>query len=619
MNIYEPSAMTNTASEALDKHASPFTSEEAENLAGMVANRRALFEKNKINLKKTHVPAQTKNLTQFSKNSSRKVNTDQLTIPGRTINTFVVDTFGIKRCESDKENRLQCEGQASLKNINSNKNDRSSNTMPLWSMSEETSKELYIPLSVKQAKLCFEKTLEMPSLIAAKRNEKNSNVPNRAYRTESVVLPENNSLKAKPQQESFQSISSASPDIINSLSSTSTSSSISSSNSIESGTRLGHNTNYYPLVLQPTHIQFQNHKNSSNPDNETMMTVEIKSQIKCKSNNIANKIKKLESKFSRCEEQVTNNQQIGSTRFKTTLPTLANESFISNNSSSNKFSHQSPKFLQLFQKQMDINNSNKNSKNLGSEEADTLTNNSELIPGTNNLRKMTSSSSIGSSTSSASSTNENELTETTKTLKVDNAPCVLPSILRSGRQNYTPSDVTQKAFNKLENTPMFNTPAWKPATNTAKQTTRSSYAQPGGFVKNNAAIFNRNSDPLGAHGFKKVKTSACTAREALIRWCRNRTVDYDNVSIENFSSSWSNGLAFCALLHHFMPDAFDYEALSDIDPRHNFELAFKIAEDKAGIVSLLDVDDMIEMGNSPDWKCVFTYVHSIYQRFKETS
>ena len=41
--------------------------------------------------------------------------------------------------------------------------------------------------------------------------------------------------------------------------------------------------------------------------------------------------------------------------------------------------------------------------------------------------------------------------------------------------------------------------------------------------------------------------------------------------------------------------------------------------DKAGIVQLLDVDDMIEMGNSPDWKCVFTYVHSIYARFKEES
>lgn len=102
-----------------------------------------------------------------------------------------------------------------------------------------------------------------------------------------------------------------------------------------------------------------------------------------------------------------------------------------------------------------------------------------------------------------------------------------------------------------------------------------------------------------------------------MRWCRKMTEEYENVSINNFSSSWSNGLAFCALIHHFMPDSFDYSVLSGENRRENFELAFRIAEDKAGIVSLLDVDDMIEMGNSPDWKCVFTYVHSIYQRFKE--
>ena len=59
-------------------------------------------------------------------------------------------------------------------------------------MSEETSKELNIPLSVKQAKLCFERSLEMPNSITAKRSENNMNVSKRAYRNEPAVLPENN-------------------------------------------------------------------------------------------------------------------------------------------------------------------------------------------------------------------------------------------------------------------------------------------------------------------------------------------------------------------------------------------------------------------------------------------
>lgn len=51
-----------------------------------------------------------------------------------------------------------------------------------------------------------------------------------------------------------------------------------------------------------------------------------------------------------------------------------------------------------------------------------------------------------------------------------------------------------------------------------------------------------------------------------------------NVKLENFSTSWADGLAFCALLHHFLPDAFDYSKLSPETRRHNFTLAFKLAE-----------------------------------------
>jgi hypothetical protein len=78
--------------------------------------------------------------------------------------------------------------------------------------------------------------------------------------------------------------------------------------------------------------------------------------------------------------------------------------------------------------------------------------------------------------------------------------------------------------------------------------------------------------------FNRVKANATSARESLLRWCRKMTEDYENVDIENFSSSWSNGLAFCALVNHFMPDAFDYTELDASNPRYNFDLAFRVAE-----------------------------------------
>lgn len=36
---------------------------------------------------------------------------------------------------------------------------------------------------------------------------------------------------------------------------------------------------------------------------------------------------------------------------------------------------------------------------------------------------------------------------------------------------------------------------------------------------------------------------------------------------------------------------------------------------KAGIVALLDVDDMVIMGNSPDWKCIMCYGKAIAHPF----
>ncbi|XP_020713972.1 smoothelin-like protein 1 isoform X11 [Ceratitis capitata] len=112
-----------------------------------------------------------------------------------------------------------------------------------------------------------------------------------------------------------------------------------------------------------------------------------------------------------------------------------------------------------------------------------------------------------------------------------------------------------------------------------------------------------------------LNARAATVKEQLLQWCQSKTQEYENVQISNFSASWSDGLAFCALIHHFLPDAFDYTQLTPKNRRQNFELAFTVADEKAGIAPLLDVEDMVEM-KRPDWKCVFIYVQSIYRRFR---
>ncbi|KAK7879736.1 hypothetical protein WMY93_030663 [Mugilogobius chulae] len=106
--------------------------------------------------------------------------------------------------------------------------------------------------------------------------------------------------------------------------------------------------------------------------------------------------------------------------------------------------------------------------------------------------------------------------------------------------------------------------------------------------------------------------NANTIKQMLLDWCRAKTRSYEHVDIQNFSSSWSNGMAFCALVHHFFPEAFDYSSLNPSDRRHNFDLAFSTAERMVDCPQLLDVDDMVKM-REPDWKCVYTYLQEFYR------
>ncbi|KAB1266203.1 Smoothelin-like protein 2 [Camelus dromedarius] len=156
--------------------------------------------------------------------------------------------------------------------------------------------------------------------------------------------------------------------------------------------------------------------------------------------------------------------------------------------------------------------------------------------------------------------------------------------------------------------------------------------------------------------------STSSIKQILLEWCRSKTIGYQarqagpaagprpeaaHVDLQNFSSSWSDGMAFCALVHSFFPDAFDYSALSPTQRRQNFELAFTMAEGRdvipgrvsvasrmkkgvspfslhkldntwnlANCERLIEVEDMMVMGRKPDPMCVFTYVQSLYNHLR---
>uniref|UniRef100_A0A8D2JDV6 EH domain binding protein 1 n=1 Tax=Varanus komodoensis TaxID=61221 RepID=A0A8D2JDV6_VARKO len=59
------------------------------------------------------------------------------------------------------------------------------------------------------------------------------------------------------------------------------------------------------------------------------------------------------------------------------------------------------------------------------------------------------------------------------------------------------------------------------------------------------------------------------ASQSLLAWCKEVTKNYRGVKITNFTTSWRNGLSFCAILHHFRPDLIDYKSLNPQDIKEN--------------------------------------------------
>jgi len=103
---------------------------------------------------------------------------------------------------------------------------------------------------------------------------------------------------------------------------------------------------------------------------------------------------------------------------------------------------------------------------------------------------------------------------------------------------------------------------------------------------------------------------------ALQIWCQRVTASYPEVKIVDMSSSWRDGLAFAAIIHHFRPNIIDFHSLKSENILENNRLAFEVAEDQLGIPSLLDPQDMVD-SEVPDKFSVITYVSQFYHLLKE--
>jgi hypothetical protein len=170
---------------------------------------------------------------------------------------------------------------------------------------------------------------------------------------------------------------------------------------------------------------------------------------------------------------------------------------------------------------------------------------------------------------------------------------------------HSSSNALMRNYNAIYSTLPLNKP-------TQQQSLHSSNNSSSACLSASSSININNVDALT----NLVKMYGVSKRNALMKWCQERIGDYKGVDIKNFSSSWNDGLAFCALMHSFLPHRIDYEQLRrGANPKRNFLAAFQLAQ-SLGIEQTLNISDMLNQ-ERPEWNSVMNYVTLIYKYFHQ--
>ncbi|CAK9033192.1 Alpha-actinin-4 (Non-muscle alpha-actinin 4) [Durusdinium trenchii] len=101
-------------------------------------------------------------------------------------------------------------------------------------------------------------------------------------------------------------------------------------------------------------------------------------------------------------------------------------------------------------------------------------------------------------------------------------------------------------------------------------------------------------------------------KQGLLLWLQRSTKGYPGVDVQDFTTSWKDGLAFNALIHRYRPDLLNFDELSAADAMGNCEKAFAVADEQLGINRLLDPEDVVA---HPDEKSQVAYLSQFFKKF----
>jgi serine/threonine protein kinase len=102
----------------------------------------------------------------------------------------------------------------------------------------------------------------------------------------------------------------------------------------------------------------------------------------------------------------------------------------------------------------------------------------------------------------------------------------------------------------------------------------------------------------------------------LIAWTQRRLEHYTNVTVQDLTSSFRDGMVLAALTHFMRCDSMPYTQLAPANVQHNLNLAISKALQFCNIPGLMDVDDFVAAGG-PDEASLMTYLAEFLKYYRK--
>ena len=115
-------------------------------------------------------------------------------------------------------------------------------------------------------------------------------------------------------------------------------------------------------------------------------------------------------------------------------------------------------------------------------------------------------------------------------------------------------------------------------------------------------LYDNGTKPLNAiensmSSTEKRMKSEYVQSDTLLRWCQIVVQPY-GIRIEDFTNSWKDGLAFCAIIHRFRNELIDYTSLNESTSNKNISLLFNVMQNKLGLSTNFNTEELVKNGIS---------------------